>query len=103
MSARPTRAGMLRLIADEIDRGLPAPMEIYFSDRWHSIQLRMEEDAPADVDAWAECLDGTTETDPRLHRHPRPWRVHSMSEVEWFGWRVTAWTADEATDAEPAP
>lgn len=91
----PSRAEVLRFISARIDAyGLPVPLSIGFtnSDR-RDLTLRMLDDRPDDVHAWAKVFGFAVEWRhgrDQVFDDTKPWRSLG-AEGTWEGWPVNVW------------
>ncbi|MCW2900137.1 MAG: hypothetical protein JWO67_2402 [Streptosporangiaceae bacterium] len=107
------RAGMLRIIAEAVAGGLPAPMSInlYIHPTSRHLELRMDNDRAEDVDAWVRAVSPDGEVSAvlgnQVHNTGRhPWRVYdytrSTDEPLWHGWQFEVWASiDEPDGTQP--
>lgn len=110
MSARVSRAQILRHLTEAVEAGLPAPMHIdlYLHETGTcALTLRMDDNRADEVDAWAAHFGTETDTGKTLFggtsAGKAPWRSYNTRDcsIDWHGWIVDVWaTVDEPTDGE---
>lgn len=103
------RASVYQALAEAIAGGLPAPFSVgvhYFghTDRI-GIQLRMANNAPNDVGAWATVVGAEVQvSEPYDEGTPKPWRAHTAGRLlsaSWHGWPFEIWcSVDEPTGGQ---
>lgn len=74
--------------AIEID-GMPAPRSIDFTGHgWDSVALYMDQNAPGDVDTWAQHLGVGTAWRGLYESGGRPMREYDTGYIAWNGFRT---------------
>jgi hypothetical protein len=107
------RAGMLRILAEAVAGGLPAPMTINLhlhASGNRVLEVRMDDNRANEVDAWAHAVSPDSGASGVLGGQVfdsgiRPWRVYSYGyghDVLWHGWTFEVWSSVDEPEANPS-
>jgi hypothetical protein len=98
-------------VAKAIEGGLPSPLnvDVHVFDDYVLLQLRMDNNAPEEVDAWALVAGAEAVAGKTLHDAGRAdgpgWRSYKAggigAGVKWHGWVFEVWcSVDEPEGGE---